>query len=55
MFVANSKPLWKKYTEFSIPEPKNKNYQVMGNSGLKLKKHFKVFSYHNTLELDDLN
>ena len=55
MFLANSKPLSKKYAKFSIPEPKNKNDQVMGNSGLKLKKHFKVFAYHNRPELDDFN
>ena len=55
MFLANSKPLSKKYAKFSIPEPKNKNDQVMGKSGFKLKKHFRVFSYHSTLELGDLN
>ena len=36
------------YAEFFIAEPKiNKNDQVMGNSKLKSKIHFKVFSYHN--------
>ena len=31
---------------------KNKNDQVMENSELTLKIHFKVFSYHNMPEVD---
>ena len=43
MFLANIKPFSKTYAEFSIAEPKkNNNDQVMGNSELKLKIHFKV-------------
>ena len=39
MLLANSKPLSKKYAEFSIPEPKIKNKQVMENPELKFKNH----------------
>ena len=31
---------------------KKKNDQVMGNSELTLKIHFKVFSYHNMSEVE---
>ena len=56
MFLANNKPLSKIYAKFSIAErkkkKKNKNDQVMGNSELKLKIYFKVFSYHNMPEVE---
>ena len=56
MFLANNKPLSKIYAKFSIAERKkknkNKNDQVMGNSELKLKIYFKVFSYHNMPEVE---
>ena len=53
MFLANNKPLSKIYAKFPIAEPKkNKNDQEMGNSKLKSKINFKVFSYHNMREVE---
>ena len=53
MLLANIKPLSKIYAEFSLSRTnKNKNDQVMGNSELKLKIHFKVFSYHIIPEVE---
>ena len=36
---------------FPLQNQKNKNDQVMENSELKLKIHFKVFSYYNRPEV----
>ena len=53
MFLANNQPLSKIFMEFSIAEPKkNKNDQAMGNSELRLKINFKLFLYHNIVEVE---
>ena len=37
---------------FPMQNQKNENDQVMGNSELELKIHFKVFSYHKMPEVE---
>ena len=52
MFLQTSKPCQKQLPNFPLQNQENKNDQVMENSELKLKIHFRVFSCHNMPEVE---